>query len=94
MSCRGTLTCGRSSAVGHDSQDCNEKYSCVNCIEDHPSYSRNCEKWKKEKEIQTMHSKQNITYPETRKIVESRTLRVRITYAVIASKTNEKTVNP
>ena len=67
ISCRGTLTCGRCSAVGHDSQDCNEKYSCVNCKGDHPSYSRNCQKWIKEKEIQTIRTKQNITYPEAKK---------------------------
>ena len=75
-SCRGTLTCDCCSAVGHDSLNCNEIFSCINCKGDHLSYSRNCEKWKTEKEIQTIHTKQtkqNITYPEARKILESHT---------------------
>ena len=76
--------------MGQDSLDCNEKYSCVNCKGDHPSYSRNCQKWIKEKEIQTIRTKQNITYPEAKKIVESRTPTIGISYAAIASKTNEK----
>ena len=89
-SCRGTLTCSRCSAVGHESVDCNEPYHCVNCKGDHPSYSRTCEKWKFEKEIQTVRTKQGISYPEARKIVESRTPIAGISYAAIASKTNQK----
>ena len=89
-SCRGTLTCGRCSAVGHDSQNCNENFSCVNCKGDHPSYSKNCEKWLKEKEIQIIRTKQNLSYPEARKIVESRTPTVGITYAAVTANQKRK----
>ena len=90
MSCRGNLTCGHCGAVGHDSLNCNEPFSCVNCKGDHPSYSRNCHKWITEKEIQTIRTKQNISYPEARKIVESWTPTIGITYAAITSKPKDK----
>ena len=63
--------------------DCEANYCCVNCKLEHPSYSKNCEKWKIEKEIQTIRTKQNISYPEARKIVESRTPTVGTSYAAI-----------
>ena len=81
MSCRDTFTCGRCGDVGHDSVECNESFSSVNCKGDHPSYSKNCEKGLKEKEIQTMRIQQNITYPEARKTVESRTPTTGVTFA-------------
>ena len=87
-SCRGNLTCSRCSGVEHDSQNCIEVFSCVNCKKDHPSYSRSCEKWIREKEIQTIRTKENISYPEAKKIVESRTPTVGITYAAVTSKQN------
>ena len=40
------------------------------CSEDHPSYTRSCPAWKKEKEILTIKHTRNIPYPEARKIVE------------------------
>ena len=44
------------------------------------------------KKIQTVHTKQNIWYPEARKIVESRTPTVGTLYAAITVlKTNKKT---
>ena len=80
-SCRGKLFCGRCSAEGHESINCTESYHCINCKEAHPSYSRTCEKWKFEKEIQTVHTKQNFSYSEARKIIESRTPIVGTSYA-------------
>ena len=80
-SCRGKLTCSRCGIVGHESLDCEAPFRCVNCLQDHPSYSKSCEKWKIEKEIQTVRTKQNISYREARKIVESRTPIVGTTYA-------------
>ena len=80
-SCRGKLTCSRCGVVGHESLECEAPFHCVNCSQDHPSYSKNCEKWKIEKEIQTVRTKQNISYREARKIVESRTPIVGTSYA-------------
>ena len=89
-SCRGKLTCGRCSSEGHDSSNCNDAFCCVNCKKDHPSYSRDCEKWKKEKEVQALRSKQNISYIEARKIIDSRTPTVGLSYAAATSKPKEK----
>ena len=52
----------------------------------HPSYSRNCEKWIIEKEIQTIYTKQSISYLEAKKIVESQTPTIKVRYSTIASK--------
>ena len=65
-----TFTCGHCVAVGHDSVDYNEQFSCVNCMREYPSYSKSFEKWLKDKEIQIMRNQQNIK--EARKVVESR----------------------
>ena len=48
-SCRGKLTCSRCGKIGHENTDCKANYCCVNCKLEHPSYSKNCEKWKIEK---------------------------------------------
>ena len=76
--------------MGHDNLNCTNDFSCVNCKGDHPSYSRNCEKWIKEKEIQNIRTQQNITYLEARKIFESRTPTIGKTYAAVISKEKDK----
>ena len=77
--------------VGHENLDCQAPVRCVNCKQEHPSYSKNCEKWKAEKEIQTVRTKQNISYSEARKIVESRTPTVGTSYAAATQNLNKKT---
>ncbi|GBO42131.1 hypothetical protein AVEN_38692-1 [Araneus ventricosus] len=71
-SCRGTLTCARCAEVGHESTGCTAKEKCVNCKGDHTSFSRNCLAWKLEKEIVATKVKNQISYPEARKIVVSK----------------------
>ena len=44
----------------------------------------------REKEIQTIHTKQNITYPETRKLFESLTPTIGLSYAAATSTQNQK----
>ena len=88
VSCRGNLTwC---SAVEYDSLNCAKRFSRENCKINHPSYSRNCEIWIIRKELQSILTQQNITYPEARKNVESRTPTIGLTYATIASKPKGK----
>ena len=58
--------------MDHESLDCEAPFPRINCNQEYPSYSKNCEKWKNEKEIQVVHTKQTISYSEARKIVESR----------------------
>ncbi|GFQ70932.1 putative RNA-directed DNA polymerase from transposon X-element [Trichonephila clavata] len=49
--CRGQTACPRCSEIGHVSVDCTKKEQCVNSKGEHPSYSRSCPDWLKEKEI-------------------------------------------
>ena len=45
--------------------------SCINCGEAHNAYSKDCSRWKKEKEIQRIKCLRNVSFPEARKIVEA-----------------------
>ena len=43
---------------------------CVNCKGAHPSSSKDCNVWKKEKHIQKVKTERKISYPDARKIVQ------------------------
>ena len=60
---------------------------CTNCHEEHPSFSRSCAIYKKEKEIMFIKHTKNIPFPEARKIVES--YMGTKTYANVAQKVNQ-----
>ena len=47
---------------------------CVNCEGAHPSSSKDCDVWKKEKQIQKVKTERKISYPDARKIVQETTL--------------------
>ncbi len=81
LSCRGTVTCSRCSEVGHDSEKCTRTPKCVNCKDDHPSFSRSCPVWIREKEVQTVKNQKNISYSEARRLVLSRTPKPGVSYA-------------
>ena len=42
----------------------------MNCEEAHPSSSKDCDVWKKEKQIQKVKTEREISYPDARKIVQ------------------------
>ncbi|GFX06665.1 putative RNA-directed DNA polymerase from transposon BS [Trichonephila clavipes] len=67
--CRGQLTCSRCASVGHSSADCSLAQKCVNCSQPHSSDSKQCPKWKTEKEIQAIKTNRNISYLEARKLI-------------------------
>ncbi|GFW64606.1 uncharacterized protein TNCV_3514281 [Trichonephila clavipes] len=67
-SCRGQQTCSRCASAGHSSTDCILEPKCINCSQPHPSDSKICAKWKIEKQIQEIKTK-NISYPEARKLI-------------------------
>ena len=52
--------------------NCSNVHSCFNCKLAHPTYSRDCQVWKDEKEILTIKYTQSISFYEARKIVEQR----------------------
>ncbi|GFX96453.1 putative RNA-directed DNA polymerase from transposon BS [Trichonephila clavipes] len=67
--CRGQLTCSRCASLGHSSADCSLARKCVNCSQPHSSDSKQCPKWKTEKEIQAIKTNRNISYLEARKLI-------------------------
>ena len=62
----------RITAITHDESKYTNPIKCVNCGEDHSSTSRSCKIWKKEKEVVTIKHKEGLSFPEARKIVETR----------------------
>ena len=56
-----------------DETDCKRPPKCVNCKEDHPANSKQCQAWHTEKEILKVKYTRNISFPEARKIVDSYT---------------------
>ena len=53
-------------------KDCQRLYKCANCQGNHSAGSRDCEIWKKEKEIARLKLTKKITYPEARRMIETR----------------------
>ena len=43
---------------------------CMNCEGAHPSSSKDCDVWKKEKQIQKVKTEKKISYPDAQKIVQ------------------------
>ncbi|XP_055932960.1 uncharacterized protein LOC129962982 [Argiope bruennichi] len=84
--CRGTLTCARCAVAGHESSECTSNEKCVNCRGEHTSYSRSCPKWKLEKEIVTTKVKNNITFPEAKRLVQAQTPTEGKSYASVIKK--------
>ncbi|GBM35026.1 hypothetical protein AVEN_240382-1 [Araneus ventricosus] len=70
LACRGTLACARCGEKNHDSLQCTAQEKCANCKGNHTSYSRSCPSWQFEKEVISVKIKQQIEYPEARKIVK------------------------
>ncbi|GBO20396.1 hypothetical protein AVEN_146339-1 [Araneus ventricosus] len=81
--CRGTLTCSRCAAAGHESTGCTAVEKCVNCQGKHTSFSRSCPKWKLEKEVVATKFKNNISFPEARRLVKEQTPPVGGSYASV-----------
>ena len=71
------MNCG----VDGEHTDCQEEPKCKNCNGNHAANSRNCEIWKKEKEISKIKYTKNITFPEARKLAET------VKYSDMAKKT-------
>ena len=65
------LTYARCGTEGHDDTSCETSPSCINCGEAHNAYSKDCLRWKKEKEIQRIKCLRNVSFPEARKIVDA-----------------------
>ncbi len=68
--CKRDLACARCGTPKHNSDNCVEAERCINCDGSHTAYSKDCPKWKVEKEIVRVKHTRKISFPEARRIVE------------------------
>ena len=61
--CPGKVTCVRCGQVDHESKTCTNTISCANCKGSHFAYSRECPKWKQEKQVQQVKSGKTSSIP-------------------------------
>ena len=84
--CKGQKVCASCATPGHDATDCTSPRKCANCGGAHTSYSKECPAWLKEKEIQQVRVERGISFPEARKIVQSRSAaKSNCSYVTVAS---------
>ena len=71
--CKNPATCKECGKDAHDGSPCTAPKKCLGCQKtDHFVDSKECPKWKTEKEICSVKVTHNVSYPEARRIVESR----------------------
>ena len=88
--CRADPACNRCGHRGEDHSEfnCKAEIKCANCGLDHMAYSKECHYWTKEKEILTIKYKENLTFPEARKMYDQRHLQPKpTTYAKVVTPT-------
>ena len=66
-SCKGKAVCAECGEEGHNLDDCQNEPKCVNCQGDHVAISRDCPKWKIEKDIVTLKYTEKISFADARK---------------------------
>ena len=66
-SCKGKAVCAGCGEEGHNLDDCQNEPKCVNCQGDHVAISRDCLKWKIEKDIMTLKYTEKISFADARK---------------------------
>ena len=83
--CKREKICANCGQPKHsaDETDYKRPAKCINCKEDHPANSKQCQAWHTEKEILKVKYTRNISFPEARKIVESYTAPPGKSYASI-----------
>ena len=66
--CSSAAVCPKC-ALEHEGP-CTNPPKCVNCEGAHPSSSKDCYMWKKEKQIQQVKTERKISYPDARRLVQ------------------------
>ena len=66
-SCKGKAVCAWCGEEGHNLDDCQNEPKCVNCQGDHVAISRDCPKWKIEKDIVTLKYTEKISFADAGK---------------------------
>lgn len=81
--CKNKPLCTNCGEEGHG-PSCNKTAKCSNCKADHPSSSKDCPLWIKEKEIQRVKCTEKVSYTEARrKIEESPVFKLKKSYATV-----------
>ena len=80
-------TCGQ-----EDHGECHNAPFCINCKESHPASSKKCDRYILEREIQTLRSKEQISFLEAKSKVLSQCIRPGVTFASVLNKSKKRTV--
>ena len=84
--CTRAEVCANCSSLEHShsrENPCQKKASCTNCGQEHPAFSKRCPRWIHEKEVITLKTTKEISFPQARRLVEQ--TNGLITYAKVAS---------
>ena len=84
--CTRAEVCANCSSLEHShsrENPCQQKASCTNCGQEHPAFSKRCPMWIQEKEVITLKTTKEISFPQARRLVEQ--TNGPITYAKVAS---------
>lgn len=87
--CKNPQLCAKCGTEGHVYENCHGQPSCVNCEGSHSSSSKLCPIFIKEKEIQAYKIDHNVSFPEARRAIDSRTPTAGHTYAAVVRTTKD-----
>ena len=73
--------------------ECNNTPYCVNCRESHPSSSKKCDRYILEREIQTVKTKDRISFVEAKNRVLSQYIRPGVSFASVLEKSKKFSTN-
>jgi len=69
--CKNPAACVKCGKAGHEGASCSNQEQCANCKGKHAASSRECPKWKLEKQVQQIKLERGISFPDARKAVLS-----------------------
>jgi len=65
--CKNPAACVKCGKAGHERASCSNQEQCANCKGKHAASSRECPKWKLEKQVQQIKMERGISFPDARK---------------------------
>jgi len=65
--CKNPAACVKCGKAGHEGASCSNQEQCANCKGKHAASSRECPKWKLEKQVQQIKVERGISFPDARK---------------------------
>jgi len=69
--CKNPAACVKCGKAGHEGANCSNQEQCANCKGKHAASSRECPKWKLEKQVQQIKVERGISFPDARKVALS-----------------------